>query len=111
MLLTYRVRARNTSAESENKIHDDTVAASYGYRGGLVPGIAVYAYMTVPIVERFGLDYESLRAARPDLVMISLSAAGQDGPWRQLVNFGSMSTCLVGLDGLQGYAGEPPMSA
>src|SRR5438132_2247019 len=57
MLLTYRVRARNTSAESENKIHDDTVAASYGFRGGLVPGIAVYAYMTVPIVERFGLDW------------------------------------------------------
>lgn len=57
MLLTYRVRARNTSAESENKIHDDTVAASYGFRGGLVPGITVYAYMTVPIVERFGLDW------------------------------------------------------
>src|SRR5262245_49086088 len=57
MLLTHRMRARNTSADSENKIHDDAVAASYGFRGGLVPGIAVYAYMTVPIVERFGLDW------------------------------------------------------
>jgi hypothetical protein len=57
MLLTYRVRARNTSAGSENKIHDDTVAESYGFRGGLVPGITVYAYMTVPIVQRFGLDW------------------------------------------------------
>lgn len=57
MVITYRVRARNTSVDSENKIHDDAVAASYGFRGGLVPGITVYAYMTVPIVERFGLDW------------------------------------------------------
>jgi acyl dehydratase len=53
----YRVRARNTSTDSENKIHDDSVAASYGFRGGLVPGVTVYAYMTVSLVERFGLDW------------------------------------------------------
>lgn len=53
----YRVRARNTSADSDNKIHDDDIAASYGFRGGLVPGVTVYAYMTVPLVERFGLDW------------------------------------------------------
>lgn len=57
MALTYRVRARNTAADSENKIHDDSTAASYGFRGGLVPGVTVCAYMTVPIVERFGLDW------------------------------------------------------
>src|SRR6266436_6686771 len=53
----YRVRARNTSADSDNKIHDVSVAASYGFRDGLVPGVTVYAYMTVPLVERFGLDW------------------------------------------------------
>lgn len=53
----YRVRARNTSADSDNKIHDDDIAASYGFRGGLVPGVTVYAYMTVPLVERFALDW------------------------------------------------------
>jgi acyl dehydratase len=57
LFLSYRVRARNTSVDSENKIHDDTVAASYGFRGGLVPGITVFAYMTVPLVERFGLAW------------------------------------------------------
>jgi acyl dehydratase len=57
MVLTYRVRARNTAIESENKIHDDATAASFGFRGGLVPGVTVYAYMTVPIVERFGLEW------------------------------------------------------
>jgi hypothetical protein len=49
----YRVRARNTSATSENKIHEDETAARYGFRGGLVPGVTVYAYMTVPLVAQF----------------------------------------------------------
>jgi acyl dehydratase len=57
MVLTYRVRARNTAAASENKIHDDTTAARFGFRGGLVPGVTVYAYMTVPLVSRFGLAW------------------------------------------------------
>ena len=49
----YEVRARNTSAESENKIHDNTVAARFGFSGGLVPGVTVLGYLTVPIVTRF----------------------------------------------------------
>src|SRR5688572_13447729 len=53
----YRVRARNTSADSENKIHDDAVAGSYGFRGGLVPGVTVYGYMTVPLVARYSRDW------------------------------------------------------
>ncbi|HXG66594.1 MAG TPA: MaoC family dehydratase [Blastocatellia bacterium] len=53
----YRARARNTAAESENRIHDDEVAAKYGFRGGLVPGVTVYGYMTVPVVEKFGPDW------------------------------------------------------
>ncbi len=52
--LTYRVQARNTATASENRIHDDATAARYGFRGGLVPGVAVYGYMTVPVVEQFG---------------------------------------------------------
>ncbi len=50
----YRVRARNTATASENRIHDDATAARYGFRGGLVPGITVYAYTTVPVVAFFG---------------------------------------------------------
>jgi acyl dehydratase len=54
---TYRVRAHNTATESENKIHDDEVAARFGFRGGLVPGVVVYGYMTAMIVERFGAEW------------------------------------------------------
>lgn len=54
VLPSYRVRAKNTAVDSDNKIHDDAVAAKFGFRGGLVPGVIVYAYMTAPLVERFG---------------------------------------------------------
>jgi len=50
----YRVKARNTSESSENKIHDNQVAREFGFRGGLVPGVTVYAYLTHPLVEAFG---------------------------------------------------------
>ena len=50
----YRVEAFNASKESENKIHDDAVARRFGFRGGLVPGVDVYAYMTHLPVQRWG---------------------------------------------------------
>jgi hypothetical protein len=53
----YRIRAVNTAADSENKIHDDGVAARYGFRGGLVPGVTVYGYMTIPALEYFGEEW------------------------------------------------------
>jgi len=53
----YRVKARNTSTSSENKIHDDAVARRYGFGGGLVPGVSVYAYATRPLVEALGPDW------------------------------------------------------
>ena len=50
----FRVQAHNTAPDSENKIHDDQVAAAYGFRGGLVPGVAVYGYMIPAVLERLG---------------------------------------------------------
>ena len=50
----YRVQAVNTARETENKVHDDAIAARYGFHGGLVPGTNVYGYMAVPVLERLG---------------------------------------------------------
>lgn len=48
------VSAYNTAAASDNKIHDDSIARRFGFRGGLVPGVEVYAYMAHMPVARFG---------------------------------------------------------
>ena len=50
----YTVKAVNTSTDSDNKIHDDATARKYGFAGGLVPGVTVYAYLTEPLVATFG---------------------------------------------------------
>src|SRR5712691_5932419 len=53
-LCPYRVSAYNTAHDSENKIHDDSVARRFGFGGGLVPGVDVYGYMTHLPVMRWG---------------------------------------------------------
>ena len=53
----YCVKARNLSHASENKIHDDDVARRFGFSGGLVPGVEVYAYMTHLPAARWGVDW------------------------------------------------------
>lgn len=55
----YEVEAFNTAVASENKIHDDDIARKYGFAGGLVPGVDVYAYLTHPVAEAWGLDWLS----------------------------------------------------
>jgi acyl dehydratase len=56
-LETYRVAAYNTAKQSENKMHDDTVARRFGFSGGLVPGVDVMAYMMHAPVARWGRDF------------------------------------------------------
>lgn len=49
--------AYNQATESENRIHSDEVARQYGFRGGLVPGVTVYAYLVHPAIEAWGSDW------------------------------------------------------
>jgi hypothetical protein len=50
----YAVAAFNTSTASENKIHDDATARRFGFTGGLVGGVNVYAYMSHQPLQRWG---------------------------------------------------------
>ena len=53
----YRVTARNAATASENRIHADDVARRYGFRGGLVPGVTVYAYASHALLGALGSDW------------------------------------------------------
>ena len=50
----YSISAYNTAKQSENKMHDDTVAKRFGFSGGLVPGVDVMAYMMHLPVAKWG---------------------------------------------------------
>lgn len=54
---TRRLVAYNTAVASENKIHDDDVARRFGFTGGLVPGVDVYAYLCWAPVASWGVDW------------------------------------------------------
>ena len=55
----YRSTARNFSAETENRIHSDEVAAQFGFEGALVPGAAIFGHMTRPLLDALGTDWLS----------------------------------------------------
>jgi hypothetical protein len=55
----YAVVACNTATASTNKIHDDDVARQFGFRGGLVPGVDVFAYLTHPPAAAWGIGWLS----------------------------------------------------
>ena len=57
---------------------------------------------TPRVMARFGLDYASLRAVKPDLIMISNTGFGHSGPWR---NFGAMATSLEPTHGTGAFMG------
>lgn len=56
-MTVHEIQAHNTATRSENAMHHDDVAKRYGFRGGLVPGVDVYAYLTHPAAARWGLAW------------------------------------------------------
>jgi hypothetical protein len=85
--LTHRLTAFNTATASENKIHDDTVASRFGFTGGLVPGVDVFAYMAHAPIALWGRDWLTgggmqARFGRPvydgDETLVTAEASGPD---------------------------------
>jgi len=59
------------------------------------------------VVERLGVDYETLRAINPRLVYSTVTAFGSDGPYRDRPGFDPLLQAMGGLMTLQGF-GEAP---
>ena len=57
---------------------------------------------TPRVTRRFGLDYPSLRAVKPDLVLVSNTGYGHSGPWS---DFGAMASALEPTHGSGAFMG------
>ncbi|MEX2488075.1 MAG: hypothetical protein WD356_00950 [Pseudomonadales bacterium] len=57
MTQVFEVQTFNDAAESENKIHDDEIAAHYGFEGALVGGVVVFGHMTYLPIKTEGIDW------------------------------------------------------
>lgn len=58
---------------------------------------------------KFGLDYESLRQLRPDLLMISMPLYGQTGPWASYMGYGHVLQAAAGYNHMTGWPDQPPI--
>jgi crotonobetainyl-CoA:carnitine CoA-transferase CaiB-like acyl-CoA transferase len=60
------------------------------------------------VMDRLGLGYETIRAQRPDIVMLSMSGYGQTGPLKSYVSYGPPAAATAGFFALSGYQGHGP---
>ena len=62
-------------------------------------------------LERWGLGFETLRGINAGLVMLRVSAYGQEGPKRDLPGFARIAQAYAGLSYLTGQPDTPPLIA
>ena len=64
----------------------------------------------VGVIERLGLDFEVVCAARPDIIMVSSSGTGHDGPHKDYVAYGSLLQHYTGWNSISGYPERKPVT-
>jgi formyl-CoA transferase len=60
-------------------------------------------------LEKWGLDYKTLAALNPQLIMLRISGYGQTGPMRDLPGFGVVAEAMGGFRYITGTPGEAPV--
>ena len=58
---------------------------------------------------RLGIDYESLKAINPRIILASISGFGQDGPYVERPGFDQIAQGMSGLMSVTGFPGQGPM--
>lgn len=61
------------------------------------------------VMGRLGLSFEELRDVKPDVIMMSLSASGQDGPDSHFAGYAPLFGAWGGLGTMSGYQDGPPV--
>ncbi len=60
------------------------------------------------VVARYGLDYDSIKAIRPDIVYCSISGFGQSGDWAQRGAYDHVVQALTGMMMMSGEGDDAP---
>ena len=60
------------------------------------------------VMPGWGLDYESIRKIRPDIIMLSMSGFGRTGPWKDRVSYGQTLQAWSGFTDLTGFPESKP---
>jgi crotonobetainyl-CoA:carnitine CoA-transferase CaiB-like acyl-CoA transferase len=67
----------------------------------------VVANLPMNVLKSMGLDYDSLCAIKPDIILARISTFGPDGPYANRVGFDTVAQAMTGAMALTGFAGTP----
>lgn len=70
----------------------------------------VIANLPQPTLEAMGIDYESLKAIKPDIILTTVTAYGNGGPYSERVGFDGVAQALAGATYMGGQPGHPMKS-
>ena len=63
------------------------------------------------VMGNLGLAYEDLKAIRPDVILLSMSAYGATGPYANIPGIGGTIEPMAGMLALLGYEDGPPLNS
>lgn len=61
-------------------------------------------------LDKWGLDYETLKRVNPKIIVIRITGYGQTGPNAHLAGFGTPATAFSGLTYMTGYSDRAPVN-
>jgi crotonobetainyl-CoA:carnitine CoA-transferase CaiB-like acyl-CoA transferase len=67
----------------------------------------VVANLPINVLKSMRLDYESLKAIKPDIILARISTFGPDGPYANRVGFDTVAQAMSGAMTLTGFPGAP----
>ena len=70
----------------------------------------VIANLPQPTLAAMGIDYDSLRAIKPDIILTTVTAYGNGGPYSERVGFDGVAQALAGATYMGGRPGDPMKS-
>ncbi|HEX5434890.1 MAG TPA: CoA transferase [Candidatus Angelobacter sp.] len=70
----------------------------------------VVANLPLEILKKIGLDYEALKAIKPDIILARVSTFGPEGPYANRVGFDAVAQAMTGAMSLMGFPGAPVRS-
>lgn len=71
----------------------------------------VVANLPEPALKQMGLDYETLKAIKPDIILVTSSAFGSSGPLAKNVGFDGVAQAMSGVVYMTGQPDEPYRAA
>jgi crotonobetainyl-CoA:carnitine CoA-transferase CaiB-like acyl-CoA transferase len=67
----------------------------------------IVANLPIDVLKKMGLDYETLRSIKPDIILARVSTFGPDGPYARRVGFDTVAQAMSGAMSLTGFPGVP----